>query len=227
MRDAQLHPLRSRYIFHASRTKDLRYLSQKGVATGRITPYHPIGNSQVERYNGIIWKSVCLNLKTHDLPLQCWKMVLQDVLHAIRSLLSTSTNTNPHERFFGFQWRSTHGSSPPSWLVSPGPVLLWRFVQTNKNDSLVDEVDFIDANPTYANIKCPTGWKFTVSVCDLAPCLATPPILTDQTDILLAGDYTSSSNNNGDNRNTQTKQYSRLWFTSWYCRWWCNFLILN
>lgn len=30
------------------------YLSQKGVATSKSTPYHPMGNGQVERYNGII-----------------------------------------------------------------------------------------------------------------------------------------------------------------------------
>ena len=78
------------------------YLSQKGIATSRTTPYHPTGNAQCERYNGIVWKSIRLALKTHSFPDSHWEMVLPDALHSIRSLLSTSINTTPHERFFQF-----------------------------------------------------------------------------------------------------------------------------
>ena len=81
------------------------YLSQKGISTSRTTPYHPTGNAQCERYNGIAWKSIRLALKTHSFPDSHGKMVLPDALHSIRSLLSTSINTTPHERIFGFQRR--------------------------------------------------------------------------------------------------------------------------
>ena len=60
------------------------YLSQKGIATSRTTPYHPIGNSQCERYNGIVWKSIQLTLKSHSLPDSQWEMVLPDALHSFQ-----------------------------------------------------------------------------------------------------------------------------------------------
>ena len=79
------------------------YLSQKGIDTSRTTPNHPIGNSQCEQYNGIVWKSIQPTLKSHSLPDSHWEMVLPDALHSIRSLLSTAINTTPHARFFGYQ----------------------------------------------------------------------------------------------------------------------------
>jgi hypothetical protein len=91
-----------------------------------------------------------------------------------RSLLSTSTNTTPHERFFNFQRRSSLGTSLPSWLQNPGPVLLRRFVRTSKNDPFVDQVELTDANPTYAHVKYPDGRESSVSLRDLAPCPITP-----------------------------------------------------
>ena len=151
-----------------------QYLAERGIATSKTTPYHPIGNGQVERYNGIIWKGVRLSLKSANLPDSKWEQVLPDVLHSIRSLLSTSTNTTPHERFFNFQRRSSSGSSLPSWLQHPGPVLLRRFVRTSKNDPFVDQVRLIHANPTYAHVEYPDGRESSVSLRDLAPCPLTP-----------------------------------------------------
>jgi hypothetical protein len=145
------------------------YLSQKGVATSKTTPYHSTGNAQCERYNGIIWKAIALRLDTLNLHVKHWELVLLDALHSIRSLLSTATNSTPHDRLFKFQRRSTHGRSLPSWLVTPGPVLLRRYVRS-KTDPLVDEVDLIDCNPTFAHVKYPDGRESTVSVQDLAPC---------------------------------------------------------
>lgn len=134
-----------------------QYFAQRGIATSRTTPYYPIGNGHVERYNGIIWKCVQLSLKSANLPDSKWELVLPNVLHSIRYLLSTSTNTTPHERFFIFQRRSSFGSSLPSWLQHPGPALLMRFVRTSKSDPYVDQVQLIDANPTYAYVEYPDG----------------------------------------------------------------------
>ncbi|XP_068235485.1 uncharacterized protein [Palaemon carinicauda] len=144
-------------------------LPRKGVATSRTTPYHPMGNGQVERYNGIIWKSICLVLESRGLKTQHWEIVLPEVLHSVRSLLCTATNETPHERFFRFQRRSSLGSTLPSWLLTPGPVLLRRHVRSSKHEPLTEEVQLMDANSMYANVKYPDGRESTVSTRDLAP----------------------------------------------------------
>ena len=76
-----------------------QYLRASGIATSRTTPYNPTGNGQVERYNGIIWKAILLALKSHNLYVKDWEIVLPTALHSIRSLLSTATNMTPHKRF--------------------------------------------------------------------------------------------------------------------------------
>ena len=105
-------------------------------------------------------------------------MVLPSVLHLITSLLSTATNTTPHERFFAFQRRSMCGMSLPSWLTTSGNVMLRRYVRHTKNDPLVDEVELTDVNPTYAHIRYPDGRESTVSLKDLSPCPSSTDLLT-------------------------------------------------
>ncbi len=149
-------------------SEELRqFLLSKGIAT---TPYNPACNGQVEKYNGTIWKAMTMALKTRGLPVTCWQDVLPDALHSLRSLLCTATNCTPHERFFKFERRSSCGGSVPTWLSSPGPVLLKRHVRTNKSDPLVDEVELLQENPQYAHIQHPDGRETTVSIRHLAPC---------------------------------------------------------
>ena len=151
-------------------SKDLKeFLLQRGVASSRTTPYHPESNGQVERFNSTVWKAIKLVLKGRGLPITQWQEVLPEALHAVRSLLCTATNTTPHERFFSFPRRSSTGSSVPSWLMTPGPVLLRKFVRNSKNDPLVEEVELVEVNPQYAHIKYSDGRESTVSIQDLAP----------------------------------------------------------
>jgi transposase InsO family protein len=151
-------------------SKELRdFLISKGVACSRTCSYNPRCNGQAERYNGIVWKAITLALKHRKLPPKCWQMVLPDALHSIRSLLSTATNATPHERLMNFSRRSAAGSSIPSWLCTPGPVLLRRHVRHNKTDPLVDEVELLQANPQYAHVRYPDGRETTVSLRHLAP----------------------------------------------------------
>ena len=122
-------------------SKELKdFLLERGIASSRSSPYHPTGNSQVQRYNGIIWKSIRLALKTHNLPVSSWEAVLPDALQSVRSLFNTTTNYTPHELFLNFNRRSPSGKSLPAWLSTPGAVLLRKFVKVHKNDDLVEEV---------------------------------------------------------------------------------------
>ena len=59
--------------------------------------------------------------------------------------------------------------SIPSWLLTPGPVLLRKHVQQSKYDPSTVEVELISANPNYAHIRKPNGQEGTVSIRDLAP----------------------------------------------------------
>ena len=85
-------------------SKEVReYLTNLGIATCRTTPYHPQGNGQCERFNGIIWKHTLVALASRNLKESQSETVLPEVLHAIKSLLCTTTNATPHERLFSYQ----------------------------------------------------------------------------------------------------------------------------
>ncbi|XP_068246856.1 uncharacterized protein [Palaemon carinicauda] len=110
-----------------------------------------------------------LALRTRNLDVSKWEVVLPDALHSIRSLLCTSTNCTPHERFLKHPRKSTSGRTLPTWLITKGPALLRRQVRHSKNDPLVDEVEIVEANPEYAHVKFPDGRESTVSLRHLAP----------------------------------------------------------
>lgn len=155
------------------------YLLSKNIAVSTTTPYNPRCNGQCERYNGVLWKSIELALKSKNLPISSWESVLPDILHAQRSLLCTATSETPHDRMFKFQRRSSSGISLPVWLSKPGKVLLRKFVRNSKYEPSVIEVDLVQANPNYALIRYPDGRESTVSSRDLAPRGTFQPILAN------------------------------------------------
>ena len=164
---ARLRSQRQRVGVYVCRASKIFGITQR--RTSRTTPYHPEGNSQCERLNSTLWKTVKLILHSRGLHEEQWDQVLPDALHAIRSLLCTATNQTPHERFLSFGRRSMLGSSLPAWLLTPGTVLLKRYVRS-KSDPLVDPVQLLSANHNFAFIRHADGRESSVSTRDLAPC---------------------------------------------------------
>ena len=145
------------------------FLLRNGISYSNSTKYNPRGNGQVERYNGVIWKSIQLALRDKNLPESRWEDVLPEVLHCQRTLLCTATNTTPHERIFSYQRRTASGESLPQWLLERGPVLVKRHVRPSKYVPAVSQVELIQANPSFAKIRYPCGREDSVSLRDLAP----------------------------------------------------------
>ena len=98
------------------------FLTERGIAFSTSTPYHPEGNSQCERVNQTMWRTIKLFLHGKRLPEERWESVLLEALHAIRSLVCLLTNETPPERLFRFSRKAMFGAALPSWLLSPGTV---------------------------------------------------------------------------------------------------------
>ena len=161
------------------------FMHKLRIPTNKTSVYHPPSNGQCEKYNDVIWSDVKLALKEQNLSITKWENVLPQVLHYVRSLLCTTTNTTPHERFLNFQRRSVLGIPAPSWLSSTGTVLVRRHNRQSKYDSLVEEADLIHATRQYAHVRVRfrNGRETTVSLRNVAslcgteePRLTVPPV---------------------------------------------------
>ena len=170
------------------------FLSSRGISFSTSTAYHPTGNSQCERYNQTIWRTVKLLLHGRRLPEDKWEVVLAEALHAVRSLVCLSTNETPHERMFRFSRKALNGTALPSWLLTPGTVLLRRHVR-NKGDPFCDQVELVEGNATYSTIRFPDGRQSTVSTSDLAPCPPTSEVRREDSSISPPGAKEVSQDN--------------------------------
>lgn len=151
-------------------SQELRtWLISNGIGFSNSAKYNPRGNGQVERFNGVVWKGIQLALHSRGLPDSRYEQVLHEVLHSQRSLLCTATNSTPHERLFSFERRSASGASLPTWLLQRGPVLVRQHARKSKYLPVVTEVELIEANPSFAKIRYPSGREDCVSLRDLAP----------------------------------------------------------
>jgi len=108
-------------------------------------------------------------LRTRHLQEEQWDQILPEALHAVRSLFCTATSQTLHERFLCLERRSILGRSLPACLLTPGPVLMKRFIR-NKSEPLVDRVELLSANPHFVFIRCADGQETSVSTRNIAPC---------------------------------------------------------
>ena len=129
--------------------------------------------------NQTVWRTIKLLLHGKRLPEERWESVLLEALHAIRCIVRLSTNETPHERLFRFSRKAMFGAALPSWLLSPGTVLLRCFVRS-KGEPMCDPVELIQANENYAVIRHSDGQESTVSTSDLAPYLRPHEVRTQR-----------------------------------------------
>ena len=141
-----------------------QFLHERGVSTSYSSAYNPRGNGQVERYNGILWRAIRLALHSRGLRVEDWELVLPEALHSLRTLLCTTTNETPHERFLRFPRKATFGRALPSWLIPNEQVLLRKPVVPSKYDTNLEAVTLLHANPHYAKVRYPDGRETTVSL---------------------------------------------------------------
>ena len=111
--------------------------------------YNPTGNSQCERFNGIIWQTLLCILAQHKVESSFWPDYLGEALYCIRSLSCSATGSNPHNLFLTFN----HPFPPVTQPVIPAGSYAWlrRFVQS-KNDPTGELVQIAAAYPGYAVI---------------------------------------------------------------------------
>jgi len=125
------------------------FLSLWGVHQSRTTPYNPTGNSQCERFNGIIWRTVLCLLAEDHVNISCWPDYLVKALHCIRSLHCSATGSTPHNLLFAFNRKM-----PPvtrSEIPAGNYAWLRRFGRC-KNDPTGELVQIAAAYPGYAVI---------------------------------------------------------------------------
>jgi len=156
----------------------LSFLSRWNVAKSRTTPYHPEGNGQCERFNGLLWRTIQLRLAEEGKPQNQWAEELHKALMNIRALPSRALGfQSPHDLFCAFARRSTlnpidavqtNGEAMirlPDWLVVGNLAFAKRHVRNTKDDPLVDQVTILELiSPYVARVKfSESGREVTVS----------------------------------------------------------------
>ena len=70
---------------------------------------------------------------------------------------------------FTYQRQSTSWNSVPTWLLTPGTVLMKCHARNSKCEPLVEEVELIESNLWYPYVRHADGRESTVSLGHLAP----------------------------------------------------------
>ena len=100
----------------------VEFLTLWGVRVSKTTSYHPQGNAQCERYNGVIWRTIQSRLLQAQLSKAAWDDEVGLVLANIRIQVCEATGMTPHERLFNFRRRSAFFS--PKTRVDWAPLMV-------------------------------------------------------------------------------------------------------
>ena len=92
--------------FISKKFKDL--MNEFNINHRRVTPYHPIANGEVERFNRSLKKCI----QTAISEGMDWRVVLQNFLLNYRTTAHSTTGVSPSELFFGRQIRDKLPSVP-------------------------------------------------------------------------------------------------------------------
>lgn len=152
--------------------KFVEWLAARGIHKSRTTPYHPQGDGQVERYNGVLWNAVLCLLRERGWPLTDWDLALPAALDSLRTLPVKPTGQSPHKGFFAFPRRLSRPVSPlsVSTRIAPGDTAFLRRFVRNKSEPRGDPVEVVDVWPSYALVQRPGDRPpDTVNIRDLAP----------------------------------------------------------
>ena len=118
----------------------------------------------------------------HKLPTSAWPSVLGEALHCIRSLISTTMGSTPHDCLLSFECLF-HPQPAPASIQSRNYAWLHRQV-CSKNDSTGDLVKVVASYPGYAIVSRDGVNTDTVNWCHLTlhpgPITATPTNVSPQ-----------------------------------------------
>ena len=103
-----------------------RFAEQAGIELRHSTPYHPQGNSRVERFNGTIKRLVAKACKNHP---ETWYMHVNAALAAYRTAVRPRVSRRSFSYTAGerrYRWkpfcRLDGTSSATDWTTSPWPI---------------------------------------------------------------------------------------------------------
>ena len=115
----------------------LNILKSGALLVAQNTPYYPTGNSQVERFSGIVWNTVRFALASAKLSVEQWESACQIYFIPFdHCFLLPEMQLHMAD----VQFSKTIQSRNIAGLL-PGSVLLRKCTRSNKQDDVVEEVE--------------------------------------------------------------------------------------
>ncbi|GFW26607.1 putative retrovirus-related pol polyprotein from transposon opus, partial [Trichonephila clavipes] len=121
------------------------------IATSHTTPYNPAGNGQVERYNGIIGKTIQLALRSNSAKTEQWEGVIQTSIPFAPCCVQ-QTNATSRTNVFSSSKIPFNGSFPYLLGLQSLVQFCENQMRANKYEPPCSRSELIEANPDYAHV---------------------------------------------------------------------------